>query len=426
MDCVSCQLFQRLQDVNRENSVMECDDADVVALLNPEEEKENNQESNKPDLNDLLCITNAAVQGLDRPGRHRECENNRPLATVQPLSFQFTPLSPTHLRDLYGDGEFADNTPGVEVERENHIVTPENTKTAGVTATAQNDSIGSKSSTASEILIRATTPREVKLKSNLNDGNRGPLNDSVSSRGSASEAGISGSGFITGQAKKVKVSSKKLKEIKSPFESFLSEEPKEFNLTDCQSAPGLSQVEPPIIDINVMSSGSVASKYPKQVMGSLISQSHNQSNKGPLSNSTSSNLNAVKYPKNVHVECHVPGETITDFLANKKMYESSVSECSNASDQQVYRDFKNDVIITDVHGSSRNQTMNESRTSSMRTFNPGLMATTSSKIIAETASTLSSKTNFGFTDTGSMFIEDVIAGAGTDTETPSVYSEGQI
>ena len=142
----------------------------------------------------LLSLTSAAVEALEKPKIPQRSDSIGIQSTSSLWNGPVDVLSPMVLAD--GGRKV---TPKNKSNRSACGQTSENTP--------ENTSIGSKSSTASEILVRTTNtdPGVYKLSESLNISN-------------ASKASAASSAFLTGDAKRVKISSKKLREIKSPFE----------------------------------------------------------------------------------------------------------------------------------------------------------------------------------------------------------------
>ena len=157
----------------------------------------------KQTLDALLSITSAAVQALDKPRTPRRSDSVGPPSS---LSMQPGPVS--DIQALSADvltGVYAGLTPTNEVIKSTGQPNSPNGP--------ENVSVGSRSSTASEILVRTTTtdPGVYYPSESLDLSTASKI--SQNSRTSAAS-----STFLTGEAKRVRVSSKKLKEIKSPFE----------------------------------------------------------------------------------------------------------------------------------------------------------------------------------------------------------------
>lgn len=155
---------------------------DVIDLLNSDSDYDRAPDMVRSAGSELLTITNAAVQALDR----------------QPLEDAPKDTTLGHRADegkvIYADAcGLGQDVLIDEIHHEHN--------------SSRSSSASSKTTTASEVLIRSTagdTPDVVSIH-----------NASITSRGSGSSKASS---FLTGQAKPVRVSSKKLKEIKSPFE----------------------------------------------------------------------------------------------------------------------------------------------------------------------------------------------------------------
>ena len=163
--------------------------------LNNNKQTTSNQ---KQTFDALLSITSAAVEALEKPKIPLRTDS---VGIQSTSSLQNSPLDvllPMVLTDSDGKVAPKDKTNTFRETSEN---TPENTST------------GSKSSTASEILVRTTNtdPGVYRLSESLNLSN-------VSKASNNSKASAGSSTFLTGDAKRVKISSKKLREIKSPFE----------------------------------------------------------------------------------------------------------------------------------------------------------------------------------------------------------------
>jgi len=153
-----------------------------------------NSNDSKSSANELLSITDAAVSALSKTSNPRVktyVRNNEPYSMFQN---GISLLSPT------------DSPPQPIEGRSNQC----QTSSSDQNVTGQL-SDGSRSTTASEILIKST----MNDKDILSCHNSSNLSD-VSKCTTTSEAS---SAFITGQAQRVKIPSKKLKEIKSPFEN---------------------------------------------------------------------------------------------------------------------------------------------------------------------------------------------------------------
>ena len=144
----------------------------------------------------LLSIASAAVEALEKPKIAQRSDSLGIQSTSSPQNGPVDVLLPMVLTDVRNKSS---------ASREPSENTPENT------------SIRSKSSTASEILVRTTNtdPGVYKLSESLNLSN-------TSKASNNSKVSTTSSTFLTGDAKRVKISSKKLKEIKSPFEESAS------------------------------------------------------------------------------------------------------------------------------------------------------------------------------------------------------------
>ena len=153
--------------------------------LNNNKQTTSNQ---KQTFDALLSITSAAVEALEKPKIPLRTDSVGTKTTSSLQNGRVDVLLPMVLTDSDGKVAPSENTP-------------------------ENTSTGSKSSTASEILVRTTStdPGEYKLSESLNLSN-------VSKASNNSKASAASSTFLTGDAKRVKISSKKLREIKSPFE----------------------------------------------------------------------------------------------------------------------------------------------------------------------------------------------------------------
>ena len=181
------------------------------ARHNNDKHKQTKQSSSdqKQTFNALLSITSAAVDALDKPRTPRRSDS---VGVSLSSNVQSGPVSSFH--PLSADvltGVYAGLTPRDEA-----------TKSAGLASspnTLENVSVGSRSSTASEILIRTTNtdPGVYHPSEPLNLSNASRLSN-ASKLSHSSKSSAANSTFLTGDAKRVKVSSKKLKEIKSPFE----------------------------------------------------------------------------------------------------------------------------------------------------------------------------------------------------------------
>ena len=163
--------------------------------LNNNKQTTSNQ---KQTFDALLSITSAAVEALEKPKTPQRTVSVGTKTTSSLQNGRLDVLLPMVLTDSDGKVAPKDKT---NTSRETSENTPENTST------------GSKSSTASEILVRTTNtdPGVYRLSESLNVSN-------VSKASNNSKASAASSTFLTGDAKRVKISSKKLREIKSPFE----------------------------------------------------------------------------------------------------------------------------------------------------------------------------------------------------------------
>ena len=142
----------------------------------------------------LLSITSAAVEALEKPKIPQRLDS---VGIRFPANVQKSPVGTVKLTE-------------VECGLSGHSkVSSPNTLQNSSADISDNVSIGSKSSTASEILVRTTNTDPGMHQLNLSNASRISNNSKVSTTSST---------FLTGDAKKVKISSKKLKEIKSPFE----------------------------------------------------------------------------------------------------------------------------------------------------------------------------------------------------------------
>ena len=411
---------------------MEVADSDIIGLLNGDEEKENNQDNIKTNMNELLCLTDAAVKALDSVSQPPKMGSGQPFGSAQSENVQLRSLSPSQLMGLYGDGEFdSHDLPNMN----NSSCLPD-----------VHERSSSKSSTAEDILIRSTvvTARDRSTSSSAKDLQESSNTSCLSAR---SDVSVASSGFLTGNARRVKVSSKKLKEVKSPFQNFEEVSKSEGAVNNERSAPSsdytgpagvtvsTGDIEPPLISIHQSNTGGASHKTqnPKQ----KEKKTHGSQKNGKPQAAPKQQNNAVNretknmkdshsgIKQNFQVQCHITKEELSNILTknNVEPKECSSTDESLNNSRQIYRDLRNDYVITDVQGVQYNGPLHDSQTSSKRSFDPDLMATTSSKINAdaEVSSNASSKKMFGFTDTGSVFIEDVIAGAMSESGgTPSM------
>ena len=418
------------------------EDADLVALLNRsrESEKENIEGDATPPVNDLLCFTDAAVKALDNAKLSKKSKFIGCPPHMQSTSARFHPLSPKLLTGIFGgDPEEADG--GVAI-----------TEMSPKGIDDKNNSVGSQSSTASEILIRSTTQPS---KGRQSEGKTLVMNTSASSHNVSSSSSRASSSFLTGNAQKVKVSVKKLKEIVSPFQSFQSQTSNDIALASAEkpkrARPGVEEVasvEPPIVSLNrnnsngasklkktSAKSSSSKSKNPKQVFPSSSScgpkrkeakdspsrlvdgQTESGMAKGSAKEMSSfSSTGNSNYQ--VHVQRHVTDEEISKMLKKQQQYDTmnSTSDGSvpGVNTNQIYRDLQNDIVITDVVSSGHDAVLKElySDCSSLKSGTQDFMSTTSSKgIDVGSSSGLLSGRDFGFTETGCQFIENILAGS---------------
>ena len=150
----------------------------------------------------LLSIANAAVEALEKPKIPQRSDSVGIQSTSSLQNGPIDLLLPMVLTD--DDRKVIDPN----LSRNKSSTSPETSEKP-----LDNTSMRSKSSTASEILVRTTNtdPGVYKLSESLNLSN-------VSKASNNSKASATSSTFLTGDAKRVKISSKKLREIKSPFE----------------------------------------------------------------------------------------------------------------------------------------------------------------------------------------------------------------
>lgn len=171
---------------------------------------------------EVLDITEAAIRALNRQSpsqqSHRTVSNPEyTKSTVTPSVSGWESNWNINDRDAF---EFADrHTFGTEVS--------EVTDNVSYNRSSRRGSVGSKSSTASEILQRSTMV-DGDLSGSAAHQHTSDLN--MTGASNTSRSSLLNSGFFTGDLKKVKVSSKKLKEVESPFdESVLLQNVSQFS-----------------------------------------------------------------------------------------------------------------------------------------------------------------------------------------------------
>ncbi len=177
-------------------------------LLDRHEDVSSPQEHKKTiSLDAVLSITNAAVQSLEKSlvssksgSFPNSAQNLSPLSDKgSHTSKTITPLSPTVINHVYcSEDTWADGTP----EKQPYVThsVPENT-----------------ASNNSKQLITATVQPKTEQDMSYSEDKGANLNSSVNSR--VSLGSTASSTFLTGEAKPVRISSKKLKEIDSPFDT---------------------------------------------------------------------------------------------------------------------------------------------------------------------------------------------------------------
>ena len=195
----------------KQQANMEMPESEVGCFLNCSKDSRTREEDKsnstvKSNVSELLAITDNAVKSLT--GYKSDPSHTR------------TPYGELHLlsnTDLLNHLQVKDDHAMVPGERPPHQVTVQRHTYA---PDKQNEdssfhSNESKSTTASEVLKRATKGDDDNYKRLSLDSH----NTSISSiKSASSRASTTNSSFVSGGAKRVKISAKKLREIKSPFD----------------------------------------------------------------------------------------------------------------------------------------------------------------------------------------------------------------
>ncbi len=203
--------------------MMEIDE--VAKVLNPRSGKAQKVSNTFGNSDDVLSITERAVKALDNRGQPTKVQAGPKVIRYDGSKAESALLSPINWFDKEREHDY--NTPLEE----------------DASFRGRKLSVGSKSSTASDVLIRSTMVDEMDSNQSCMSGSDSRYiqpwsgQDTMSSKQSAQNTSVgsntsrqsgrsaASSSFTKDHAQRVKVSAKKLREIQSPFNSLLSPPP---------------------------------------------------------------------------------------------------------------------------------------------------------------------------------------------------------